>query len=153
MARVIRKKKKAAYRQGKVVLLETNVDDMNPQGFELLYERLFEAGALDVWVETILMKKMRPAFKLSVLLKPADQERIAETIFQETPTLGLRFLEMGRFYLPRKVVRLKTGWGSVRAKKAGDQTFPEYEDIKRIAKERKLPFRRVYEIIQKAVGR
>lgn len=161
----------APYRRERILLLETNIDDMSPQGFELLYERLFKAGALDVWVEPILMKKMRPAFKLSVLLNHADQEEISEALFRETPTLGVRFLELDRFSLPRKSTRIKTRWGSVRMKvgwleKRGHTTFldkgkgkkvvcplfyvrPEYEDLKRIAQKRHLPFRRLSREMEK----
>ncbi len=139
----------APYRRERVLLLETNLDDINPQGFELLYERLFKAGALDVWVQSILMKKMRPAFKLSVLLGHADQEKISEVIFKETPSLGVRFLELDRFSLPRKMERVKTRWGSVRMKVGFlDSKFsaahPEYQDVKRIAARRGLSFHQVY---------
>ncbi len=140
----------APFRRERVLILETNIDDMNPQGFELLYERLFKAGALDVWVEPILMKKMRPAFKLSVLLDHKDQEGISEVIFKETPSLGVRFLEVDRFSLPRKTVRLSTRFGPVRMKvgfldSRHSSARPEYEDVKQISQKRRLPFHRVYE--------
>lgn len=144
----------APYRRERILLLETNIDDMSPQGFELLYERLFKAGALDVWVEPILMKKMRPAFKLSVLLHHAGQERISEALFKETSTLGVRFLELDRFSLPRKSARIKTRWGNVRMKvgwldSRHSLASPEYEDLKRIARKRHLPFRRVSREMEK----
>jgi len=142
------------YRRERVLLLETNIDDMNPQGFELLYDRLFKAGALDVWVQPILMKKMRPAFKLSVLLEHVAREKISEAIFMETPTLGVRFLELDRFTLPREIKRAKTRYGLVRAKigqldSRRSIVSPEYEDVKRICEKRKLSFRETYEKIQK----
>ena len=165
----------APYRRERVLLLETNIDDMSPQGFELVYERLFKAGALDVWVQPILMKKMRPAFKLSVLLNHDTQEKISEVIFRETPSLGVRFLELDRFSLPRKIIRAKTRLGPVRFKiippslftlsplggegseavPAGERVrgYPEYEDLKRIARKRKLPFRFVQKEIQKGPAR
>ena len=138
----------APYRRERLLLLETNIDDMSPQGFELLYERLFKAGALDVWVETILMKKTRLAFKLSVLFQHRDQEKIAEVIFKETPSLGVRFLEMDRFSLPRKMVRRKTRFGTVRFKTGflnGTplKARPEYEDLKRISKRKRVPLNRL----------
>ncbi len=140
----------APFRRERILLLETNIDDMSPQGFELLYERLFKAGALDVWVEPILMKKMRPAFKISVLFEHKNQEKISEIVFKETPSLGVRFLELDRFSLPRKIVRVKTRFGPVRMKIGFlDSKFstvrPEYEDVKRIAQARNLPFQAVYE--------
>ena len=144
----------APYRRERILLLETNIDDMSPQGFEILYERLFKAGALDVWVQPILMKKMRPAFKLSVLLEHAGRERISEAIFMETPTLGVRFLELDRFTLPRKIKRAKTRYGFVRAKigqldSRRSVVSPEYEDVKQICERKKLSFRETYEMIQK----
>ncbi len=136
------------YRRERILLVETNIDDMNPQGFELLYSRLFEAGALDVWVQTILMKKMRPAFKLSVLCEHTKREEIAEVIFKETTSLGVRFLELDRFSLERKMVSVKTRWGKVRVKIAeleGRKVIsPEYDDLKQISEKTKLSFREVY---------
>lgn len=142
----------APFRRERVLLLETNIDDMSPQGFELLYERLFKAGALDVWVQPILMKKMRPAFKLSVLLNHTAQDKISEVIFTETPTLGVRFLELDRFSLPRKTVRVKTRFGPVRVKIGSldsrhSVASPEYEDLKRIAQRKNLSFRKVRELV------
>lgn len=144
----------APFRRERILLLETNIDDMNPQGFELLYERLFKAGALDVWVEPILMKKMRPAFKLSVLLNHGQQDEISEVVFRETPSLGVRFLELDRFSLPRKSVRTKTRFGSVRFKIGSlnskhSTARPEYEDLKRIARKKNLPFRFVQAAVEK----
>jgi hypothetical protein len=140
----------APFRRERVLLLETNIDDMSPQGFELLYERLFKAGALDVWVEPILMKKMRPAFKLSVLLEHKDQDSISGVIFEETPSLGARFLELDRFSLPRRRIRVRTCFGPVRMKVGSldsrhTTVRPEYEDVKRIARRKNLPFARVYQ--------
>jgi uncharacterized protein (DUF111 family) len=144
----------APYQRERILLLETNIDDMNPQGFELLYERLFQAGALDVWVEPILMKKMRPAFKLSVLLNHREQDEISEVLFKETSTLGARFLEVDRFSLPRKIVRVKTRFGPVRFKigylnSKMARPNPEYSDLKRIAVKRELPFAKVLAQIKK----
>lgn len=148
----------APYRRERILLLETNIDDMSPQGFELLYERLFKAGALDVWVEPILMKKMRPAFKLSILLSHRDQDRISEVVFKETPTLGVRFLELDRFALPRKTLQRKTRWGSVRFKvgfldSKHSRVSPEYEDVKKIARRRNLAFRWVQAALKKEAVR
>lgn len=164
----------APFRRERILLLETNIDDMSPQGFELLYERLFKAGALDVWVQPILMKKMRLAFKLSVLLNHKDQDEISEVIFKETTTLGARFLELDRFSLARKTVRLRTRFGSVRfkivspspftlspnggegslpASQAGVREYPEYEDVKRIAIRHRLPFRVVQKEMRKGRAR
>lgn len=147
---------RTSLRRERLFLIETNIDDMNPQGFELVYERLFAAGALDVWVETILMKKMRPAFKLCVLLKPAARMKILGIVFRETPTLGVRCFELDRFSLPRKTLRVKTRWGPVRFKKmvfdpGHSPARPEYEDLVRIARRQHLPFHVVLEEVKKAL--
>jgi uncharacterized protein (DUF111 family) len=105
-----------------------------------------------VWVEPILMKKMRPAFKLSVLLNHTAQDGISEVIFRETPSLGVRFLELDRFSLLRKRVRAKTRFGQVRFKIGflNGQPLtvqPEYEDLKRISKRKNMPLSKVAEIL------
>lgn len=142
------------YRRERILMLETNIDDMSPLGFELLYERLFEAGALDVWVQPILMKKMRPAFKLSVLIRHWDQDKISNLLFKETPTLGVRFLELDRFSLPRKTFRVRTRFGRVRFKggwldSQPLKVSPEYDDLKEISRRRRLSFFQVYETCMK----
>jgi len=147
----------APYRRERILLLETNIDDMSPQGFELLYERLFKGGALDVWVQSILMKKMRPAFKLSVLLNHPDREKISEVLFKETPTLGVRFLELDRSSLPRKRIRVKTRFGPVRVKvgQLDSHYFsrnPEYEDLRRIARRKNIAFQRVWTEVKKELA-
>lgn len=139
-----------SYRREKLLLLETNIDDMSPQGFELVYERLFRAGALDVWVETILMKKMRPAFKLCILSEPKRKEKILKIVFRETPTFGVRSLELDRFSLPRKTIRVKTRFGGVRMKvgwldSKSSKASPEYADLREISQRRRLSFREVYD--------
>ena len=149
--------KRIPYRQERLLVLETNIDDMTPQGFELVYERLFKAGALDVWVETILMKKMRPAFKLCVLSVPQHKEKILKKIFQETPTLGVRCFELDRFSLSRKQIKVKTRFGPLRVKigyldSQHRKVNPEYEDLKRIAQRKNLPFHVVLAEIKKELA-
>ncbi len=147
----------APYHREKLLLLETNIDDMTPQGFELVYERLFKAGALDVWVQSILMKKMRPAFKLCVLFNPPRKEKLMKVVFKETPTLGVRCFEVDRFSLPRKQFRVKTRFGPVRVKVGSLDSEhrvvnPEYEDIKRIAQRKNLPFHTALREVKKDVS-
>lgn len=144
-------------KKDRVLLLETNIDDMPPFAFELLYQRLFKAGALDVFVESILMKKMRPAFKLSVLLPLHLQHQISEVILKESPTLGVRFFETERFLLDRKRLSVKTALGKIRMKAAfADgkiiKAFPEYEDLKRIAARTRRPLAQVYRLFVGASG-
>lgn len=133
----------------RIFVLETNLDDMNPLGFEILYARLFKAGALDVYVTPILMKKMRPAFKLSVLLEHAKRQEISAAVFKDTTTLGVRFLELDRFLLQRKFVTVSTRFGKLKVKvgSADGQpciVSPEYEDCKKAALKYGAAFRTVY---------
>jgi uncharacterized protein (DUF111 family) len=146
------------FKEDRILLLESNLDDMNPLGFELLYKRLFEAGALDVYVTPVVMKKMRPAYKLSVLFEHRLQKAIAKTIFNETPTFGVRFLELSRFILDRKFCTVQTPFGSVTVKTGNLDgrmhiASPEYEDCKRIALRKHRPFRTVYQAAKKMAER
>ncbi|MBI4550139.1 MAG: nickel pincer cofactor biosynthesis protein LarC [Candidatus Omnitrophica bacterium] len=133
----------------RILVLEANLDDMNPLGFEILYARLFQAGALDVFVVPVLMKKMRPAYKLSVLFEHARKDAVAAIVFAETTTFGVRFLEVDRFILDRSIVRVPTRFGRVavkigRANGIPGIASPEYEDCKKIALARRRPFAEVY---------
>ncbi|HNV86017.1 MAG TPA: nickel pincer cofactor biosynthesis protein LarC [Candidatus Omnitrophota bacterium] len=141
----------------RILALEANLDDMNPLGFEILYERLFGGGALDVYVTPILMKKMRPAQKLTVLFEHSAMEAIARAVFRETTTFGVRFLELDRLILPRRKIRVPTKLGTIGVKVGsldGKDSIasPEYRDCRKIALQRKLPFQAVYREAQKAAG-
>lgn len=137
------------FSRDRILVLETNLDDMNPLGFEILYRRLFKAGALDVYVVPILMKKMRPAYKLSVLLEPSLKDKISETVFKETTTFGVRFLELDRLILKREIIKIPTRFGKISVKTGSLDgcphiVSPEYEDCKKHALARGLAFREVY---------
>ena len=128
--------------QEKVTVLETNIDDMNPQWYDYLFDRLFQAGALDCLLIPCQMKKNRPGVLLQVLCRPADREFLMEILLAETTTLGVRFYEAERQILPRKTERLETPWGTVglkRFKRPGPANRPapeftiEYEDLKNLA--------------------
>jgi uncharacterized protein (DUF111 family) len=130
-----------------VIVLETNIDDLNPQAFEIAFERIFAAGALDVWTAPIAMKKGRPAILLSALATPAGAAACARAMLRETSSIGVRTRRESRFTLPREIVRQLTPYGEVRAKlvRIGDRTRAtfEYDDVARIARERGLPFAEV----------
>lgn len=132
-----------------VTVMESNIDDMSPQIFERLFERLFSEGALDVYVENILMKKTRPAYKLTVLCRPRDVERLKDTVFSETTTIGVRFFGADRFTLNRKIVHVRTNHGKVRMKISGSggavTLSPEYDDCVRIARKKNIPLKIVFE--------
>lgn len=131
-------------------LLETNIDDMNPQLYEHLIEQLFAQGALDVTLTPVIMKKGRPGVLLRVLTPLAAREPLLQAIFRESTTIGVRYSPVSRVCLPREVRTLHTRFGPVRVKYARDgqgaqQTTPEYEDCRRIAREQQLPLKLVYE--------
>jgi uncharacterized protein (DUF111 family) len=139
----------------RLVVVETNLDDMNPEHFGHVMDRLFGAGALDVYYTPIVMKKSRPATLVSVLAQPADVEALAEIIFQETTTLGLRLHEVSRRCLEREWQEVATDYGRVRVKigRLGSQVItvaPEYEDCRRLAEATGAPLKAVYEAAQSA---
>ena len=131
-----------------VTVIETNIDDMNPQMYENVMDKLFKAGALDVFLENIIMKKGRPAVKLTVLAATPDVESLTDIIFEETTTIGLRFYEAQRKTLERTIKRVKTKYGNVRIKisrlngKVTNMT-PEYDDIKTAAKKTGIPVKKI----------
>lgn len=137
-------------------VIETNIDDMNPQLYEYLIEQLFQKGALDVYIENIMMKKSRPGQKLSVLCNEEQIASIVEIIFKETTTLGLRIYRVERLSLPRKIEEFSSSLGTVRIKIAEfrgiKKIFPEYEDLKAIAKEKGLSLLDVRERIEKEIA-
>jgi hypothetical protein len=126
-----------------IAVMETNIDDMNPQVYEYVMERVFEAGALDVWLTPVIMKKSRPAVVLSVICRKKDTDALKDIIFRETTTLGIRQYAAGRTTLERSLETEKTAFGPVRfksAKRGGKAVkTPEYEDCKRIARETGIP--------------
>jgi len=131
-----------------VSVLEANLDDLNPQVFGYVMDRLLEEGALDVFGMPVQMKKNRPGTLLTVLSKPEDAEKLAQLIFSETTTLGVRRREESRQRLARRWESVRTEWGEVRIKIAsmnGTVTnyAPEYEDCRRIAAEHHVPLKMV----------
>ena len=134
--------------QETISVLEANLDDLNPQVFGYVMDRLFEAGALDVFGTPVQMKKNRPGTLLTVLAKAGDADKFAQIIFAETTTLGVRRREEKRQVLARKWQTVPTRFGDVRIKIAslnGTVTSyaPEYEDCRRIAAEHRVPLKLV----------
>jgi uncharacterized protein (TIGR00299 family) protein len=134
--------------QETISVLEANLDDMNPQVFGYVVERLLEAGALDTFAVPVQMKKNRPGMLLTVLSKPEDAARLTQIIFTETSTLGVRRREEQRQTLARKWVNVATRWGDVRLKIASmngtiTNYAPEYEDCKKIATAHHVPLKSV----------
>ncbi|MBR3457357.1 MAG: nickel pincer cofactor biosynthesis protein LarC [Selenomonadaceae bacterium] len=136
-------------RESKCLLLETNIDDMNPQIYGYLYECLLEAGAMDVWTTGIYMKKNRPAQKLSVLVDEAHRDACADIVFRETTSIGLRVLPVGqRIEAVRRIAKVQTKYGNVDCKISAYRghivsVSPEYEDCREIAAREKVPLKQV----------
>ena len=150
-------KKGGGLESDQVYLIETNLDDMSPEIAGYLTELLFEKGALDVFLTSILMKKGRPATKLSLLATPDLRESLIQVVLRETTTFGVRCQVVERSKLFRDFIEAPTRWGTVRAKRGyigGEpiKAVPEYEDCKRIAEEHSVPFRQVYEEAVRALG-
>ncbi len=131
-----------------VTVLEANLDDLNPQVFGYVMDRLLEEGALDAFGMPVQMKKNRPGTLLTALCKPEDANKLAQLIFTETTTLGVRRRDEVRQTLSRRWENVRTQWGEVRIKIAsmnGTVTnyAPEYEDCRRIAAEHHVPLKTV----------
>jgi pyridinium-3,5-bisthiocarboxylic acid mononucleotide nickel chelatase len=132
------------------VVLEANIDDMNPEFYEYVIERLFAAGAQDAWLTPITMKHGRPAATLHVLCGPGDEIRCRDVIFAETTTLGLRRRPIEKWTVPRELVTVELDGGSVRVKIARNATgaitgiAPEYADCAALARESGRPLKQVF---------
>jgi len=133
-----------------IVLLFTDVDDMNPEYLPYIQEQLLKAGAVDVSAETVLMKKGRPGLRLQVMAPPALQDTLTEMLFRETTTLGVRVIPARRKVLARKTRRVQTAYGPVRVKigflnDTVVNVAPEYEDCQRLSKATGTPLKVVYQ--------
>jgi uncharacterized protein (TIGR00299 family) protein len=140
-----------AFAADEMVEIATNIDDLNPQIYDHLTERLFAAGARDVTITPTIMKKGRPGVTLAVIAEAAIRERLASVLFAETSTIGIRFHPVARLKLNREIVTLATRWGEIRVKVSGPDggapatLAPEYEDCRRAALAHRVPLRRVME--------
>jgi pyridinium-3,5-bisthiocarboxylic acid mononucleotide nickel chelatase len=138
-----------------VVVLEAEIDDMNPQLFGPLMDRLLGQGALDVFYTPIQMKKGRPGTLVSVIATPELREALTATIFRETTTIGVRYREMMRDCLDRETIVVNTALGSVRikiARRAGEvlNASPEFDDCVRLAAEHGVPAKHVQALATQA---
>jgi uncharacterized protein (DUF111 family) len=138
-------------------IIECNIDDMNPEYYDFIMDSLFEAGAKDVFITPIIMKKSRPAVTLSVLFEPGAETAIKEVLFTETSTLGIRQYPVEKTMLQRTVEWMDTPYGKVRIKTATYRnkkikSKPEYEDCVKIARDRKIPLNQVYKTIEKLLS-
>jgi uncharacterized protein (TIGR00299 family) protein len=148
--RVLLGNEQETLREEQLLVLETNIDDLNPELYEHVMERLFAAGARDVCLIPLQMKKNRPGIMLWLLGEITDSEKLSAIIFTETSTLGIRSYAVTRTALPRESREVATAYGAVRVKLAHGpdgrvQVAPEYDDCKRVAQERDIPLKMVYE--------
>ncbi len=138
-----------------VTVVETAIDDMNPEIYSYLFEKLFEAGALEVYITPVQMKKNRPGALLTVLASPQHLDQIQKIIFKETTTIGLRVEEKTRIICPRDIKTINTRWGPIRVKyllTAEGEGFskysPEYEDCREVASKSGLPLKDIYSLAE-----
>jgi uncharacterized protein (TIGR00299 family) protein len=139
------------------IVVETNIDDMNPEWYGHLMERCFAAGALDVAYEPIFMKKNRPATKISIIANRLQEAQLAKLLLQESTTFGVRVYPIRRYEAQRDFLNIHTEWGTVRVKRKWQdgkviQIAPEYEDCHRIALEHKVPLSDVMQKVMQVVG-
>jgi uncharacterized protein (TIGR00299 family) protein len=143
-------------KEDRILMVETCIDDMNPEVFGFLMDRLFEIGALDVYWIPIFMKKNRPATMVNVLCPEELCERVMNCILSETTSTGVRYYPAKRRMLLREPIVVKTSFGEIAAKRlieldGSARIVPEYEICKKIAIEKKLPLRVVYDTILKSL--
>ncbi len=138
----------------KIMTLETNIDDMNPEFYEYIIEKLIKEGANEAFIQPLIMKKNRIGTLLTVICAESLKDKMANIIFDETTTFGIRINNISRIKLEREIKKIKTKYGVVNVKigkyKGKIRSItPEYEDCKRIAKKRNTPIRMVYDNTKK----
>lgn len=139
-----------------MIEISANIDDLSPQIYDYVMRRLLDAGARDVTLTPTMMKKGRPGVTLAAIAEAAHRERIAEIIFAETSTIGLRFHVVSRMKLHREMLEVDTRWGKIRVKMSGANGHapttisPEYEDCRRAATEHKVALRDVIDAARDA---
>ncbi len=131
-----------------VAQVETTIDDMSPQLYEPLMERLFEAGALDVFLTPVIMKRSRPGTVLTALCPPERVGDLSRVLFEESSTIGLRWTEVSRARLEREMVTIQTAYGALpfKVSRLGGRVVtvtPEFADVVRLAREKSLAVREV----------
>ena len=142
------------YIRDEAVLIETNIDDINPEFYDYIVEKLFSQGVLDVFLTPIQMKKNRPAHMLSIIVYEQNLKEILEVLFSESTSLGIRIREIKRLRLTQQNFIAETKYGKIKVKVGmfkGEikNIAPEYEDCKKIAKQHQIPLKEVYEEAKK----
>jgi hypothetical protein len=149
MLRIILGERETDGHADQVLVMEANIDNMNPELYDYLMERLFAGGALDVACAPLQMKKNRPGIMLTVICHPEHKDEVAATIFQESTTSGIRYYHAERIKLPRRVKKIITPYGRLEVKivtlpDGSSAAAPEYEQCKRIARKHRIPLQQVY---------
>ncbi len=139
--------------EDKVIVIETNIDDMNPQIYEYVIEKLFKAGALDVFLTQVIMKKGRPGIKLTAFCIDDKKEDLMKIILRETTSIGLRFYEAQRKTLHREIKSVDSKFGKINVKisRLGNHILkaaPEYRDCRKIAKKFNVPLLEVIKSVK-----
>jgi uncharacterized protein (TIGR00299 family) protein len=148
----------AGLQADEMLVIETNIDDMSPELYEHVMTRLFAAGAVDVALVPVQMKKSRPAVQLAIIAPPTAREAVAAVLFAETTTIGLRMHAVARWKLERRVRDVPTPYGTIAVKFAGADgasalVAPEYESCRAAAERHGVPLRVVYEAARAAASR
>jgi len=126
-----------------ILMLETSVDDCNPQVIGYVLERALEMGALDAYTTPVQMKKSRPGVVITLLARPADRDALAGLLLRETTTLGVRVQACERLVLERRMETVETPYGPIAVKVAGEKATPEYEDCRQAALRHQTPLAEV----------
>jgi len=137
----------------KIFIIETNIDNMNPQVLPNVISGLLEIGSLDAWITGILMKKSRPGWLITAIAKENDIKKISDFLFTQTTTIGIRFFPVERICLKRNIVTKETPFGSIRFKEVilpdnSVRLYPEFEDVKKISEKENIP---LTEILRKLI--
>ncbi len=146
---------KEPWKQEDMLVIETNIDDMNPEFYDHVLDRLFDAGARDVFLSPIQMKKNRPGTLLRIIADPHNRERLARVLFRETSTIGIRYYPVGRMILKRSSTTVKTRFGAVRVKIIEEpdgtkRAAPEYDDLKRIATTKNVALKMLHDEVARS---
>lgn len=127
--------------------LESNIDDCSGEAFGYVMDRLFEAGARDVYYTPIYMKKNRPSYQLNVICREEDISKLEQIIFYETTTIGIRRMKLERTVLKREKAMKNTSFGMLAVKMCGDRVYPEYESLAAICRESGTAYQEAYNIV------
>lgn len=154
LMRVIIGKIEQKFQYDEILVIESNIDDINPEIYPFVIEKLVKNDALDVYITPVIMKRGRPGNVISVLCEKRNLHKMAEIIFNETTTIGLRILEIKRLKLKREIIEIDTPFGKVKAKKVyldgKEKIVPEYKECISIAEKNNISLLEVYNIIIKS---